>query len=327
MRTALITGVAGQDGAYLSRLLTGQGTRVVGLKLPGPIEPDLAPFLEGVELVDGDLTDTLSLRSMLETHRPDEIYNLAGISSVARSWDQPVLTAQVNAVAVVGLLELVRELSEPGWTPRLLQPSSAEIFGQPAETPQRESTPLAPRSPYGLAKAFAHQAVQLAREAHGLHASTVILYNHESPLRPASFVTRKVTRAVAAISLGLQDELVLGDLGVSRDWGFAGDYVEAMVRAVRHPVPGDYVVATGVQHSLRDLIDTAFHRVGIDDWKRYVRSDPAFIRPAEISAMVGDASRARSELGWTPVTTFEDLVHLMVDADLEELRSSATGRP
>jgi len=325
MRTALITGVAGQDGAYLSRRLLRDGCRVVGLKLPGEVPMDIAAFLDGVELHDVDVCDESALRSVLEAERPDEIYNLAGISSVARSWDEPVATAEINGVAVVRMLELLRRARQPGWEPRFLQPSSAEIFGRPASSPQDEMTPIAPQSPYGLAKAFAHQSVALAREAHGLHASTVILYNHESPLRPTAFVTRKITRAAAAISLGLEQELVLGTLDVSRDWGFAGDYVDAMVRAVRHDTPGDYVVATGVQHSLSELLAAAFTAVGIVDWSPYVRTDPTFQRPSEIHAMVGDATKVRRVLGWSTSMTFDELIAAMVAHDLELLRPAGSG--
>jgi len=254
--------------------------------------------------------------------RPDEIYNLAGLSSVAKSWDDPVTTAEVNAVAVVRLLAVIKEASVDGWAPRLLQASSAEIFGQPERSPQDESTPLRPSSPYGLAKAYAHQSVGLARRTRQLHASTVILYNHESPLRPDSFVTRKVTKAAAAISLGLQEELRLGSLDVSRDWGFAGDYVDAMIRAVRHDVPDDYVIATGETHSLSQLVETAFAAAGITDWAAHVRTDDAFVRPAEITSMVGDSTHARRTLGWAPRVSFVELVSTMVSHDLEELRRS-----
>ena len=318
---ALVTGIAGQDGAYLADRLRSEGSHVIGLKLPGSVDPALEPFLSSVELLDVDLTDESSLSAVLDEHRPDEIYNLAGISSVALSWHEPVLTSEINGVAVVRLLELIRRFPAAHGPARFLQASSAEMFGSPARSPQDESTALAPVSPYGLAKAFAHQAVGIARAAHGLHASSVILYNHESPLRPVTFVTRKVTRAAAAISLGLETELVLGTLDVSRDWGFAGDYVDAMVRAVRHDVPGDYVVATGVQHTLRDLLDAAFRRAGVDDWAPYVRTDRDFARPVEITAMVGDATRARTVLGWEPSTSFTELVAGMVDADLALLRS------
>ena len=320
MPLALVTGIAGQDGAYLARRLRSEGCHVIGLKLPGSLDPALEPFLSSVELVDVDLTDESSLAAVLDRSRPDEIYNLAGLSSVALSWQEPVLTSEINGVAVVRLLELIRRYPGARGPARFLQASSAEIFGSPEHSPQDESSPLAPVSPYGLAKAFAHQAVGIARAAHGLHASTVILYNHESPLRPASFVTRKITRAAAAISLGLETELALGTLDISRDWGFAGDYVDAMVRAVRHDVPSDYVVATGLQHTLRDLLDVAFRRAGIQDWAPYVRTDPDLVRPAEITAMVGDATRARTVLGWEPSTSFAELVSRMVDADLALLR-------
>jgi len=315
MTTALITGVYGQDGAYLSRRLLSEGCRVVGLKLEGPVPAALSDHLDGVELVDGDVTDVPAMGALLDAVRPDEVYNLAGLSSVAQSWSDPSVTAEVNGLAVVRLLELLRERA--GSIPaRFVQASSAEMFGNPRETPQRESTPLSPTSPYGLAKAFAHQYVGLSRNHFGLHASSLILYNHESPLRPTAFVTRKISAGVAAISRGRQDRLVMGSLDVTRDWGFAGDYVDAMVRAARHDVASDYVVATGVAHTLRELLDAAFARVGIADWSGLVTTDPAFVRPVEISSMVGDATKARDVLGWSPTTTFADLVAAMVDHDL-----------
>ena len=321
MRTALITGVAGQDGAYLARQLLAEGTRVVGLKLPGPIPEELIPFLAGAELVDCDITDQRVLSEIVHDANPDEIYNLAGISSVARSWDDPVRTLDVNACAVMGLLQIVSDRAATGHETRFVQASSAEIFGEPIESPQRETTALRPQSPYGLAKACAHQAVGLMREARSLHASALILYNHESPIRPLTFVTRKITSAAAAISLGLQDSLVLGNIEVSRDWGFAGDYVDAMVRAARTYTPGDYVVATGELHSLRELVAVAFDRVGIDDWETFVRTDQGLARPTDTTSMVGDGSKAADELDWRPTMTFRHLVETMVDADLEQLKT------
>ncbi len=319
MRTAVITGVAGQDGAYLTRQLLAEGSRVVGLKLPGAIPAELAPFLSGAELVDCDITDQRVLTELVQDSNPDEVYNLAGISSVARSWDDPVLTLDVNATAVMGLLQIVSERASAGHETRFVQASSAEIFGEPHESPQRETTVLRPRSPYGLAKACAHQAVGMVREARAVHASALILYNHESPIRPTAFVTRKITSAVAAISLGLQDGLVLGNIEVSRDWGFAGDYVDAMVRAARSDTPGDYVVATGDLHTLRELIAVAFDRVGIHDWETLVTTHQGLVRPTDITSMVGDPSKAAAELGWRPTTDFRHLVESMVDADLERL--------
>jgi GDPmannose 4,6-dehydratase len=325
LATALITGVAGQDGAYLSSLLLDNGYRVVGLLQPGVDVPsELTSHLHGVEIVRGDVRDIESLRAAVFGCAPDEIYNLAGISSVAQSWAQPEIAADVNGSGVIRLLHVLREQAErTGRSPRLLQASSSEMFGPSTAAMQNESTPLRPRSPYALAKAMAHEAVATYREGHDLFASTAILFNHESPLRPPHFVTRKITNTVAAISLGNAHELVLGDLDIRRDWGSARDYVRAMWLALQADEPGDFVVATGQSKSIRDWVRTAFEAVGVDNWERLVRSDPALARPTEPGALVGDAARARAVLGWTPTVGFEQLVTEMVDHDLAGLAPAA----
>lgn len=319
--TALITGVAGQDGVYLSALLQERGYRVVGMIQPGrDVRADLVNHLRGVEMVRGTLRDTDSLRRVLAQCDPDEVYNLAGISSVARSWTEPELTADVNGT---GLLRLVQALIDHGdrvgRIPRLLQASSSEMFGTPTTDTQDESTPLHPRSPYALAKAFAHEASAMFRQSHGLFISCVILFNHESALRPTTFVTRKISSTVAAIARGRADRLVLGDLEIRRDWGSAKDYVRAMWLAMQADEPRDYVVATGRTHSIREWVATAFEVAGVHDWEPMVSSDPGLIRPTEPGPLVGDASRARTELGWKPTTDFADLVADMVRHDLRVL--------
>jgi GDPmannose 4,6-dehydratase len=319
--TALITGVAGQDGAYLSALLQRKGYRVVGMVQPGSaMRADLEPYLRDVEIVSGDMRDSASLRAAISGCDPDEIYNLAGISSVAQSWKEPELTADVNGTGVLRLLHVLKDQADrTGRAPKLLQASSSEMFGAATITPQDECTPLHPRSPYALSKALAHDAVATYREGHGLFASATILFNHESPLRPTTFVTRKISSTVAAIAQGRADHLVLGDLGTRRDWGSAHDYVRAMWLALQCDEPQDYVVATGRTYSLRDWLDTAFGVVGIDDWEPLVKSDPALIRPTEPGALVGDASLAGSALGWKPSVDFEELVTEMVRHDVELL--------
>ncbi len=318
MPTALITGVAGQDGAYLSTQLRERGYRVVGMVQPGStIRPELAAYLDGVEIVTGTMRDTGALRAVIEGSDPDEVYNLAGVSSVARSWHEPELTADVNGTGLVRLVQaLVEHRERTGREPRLLQASSSEMFGLPTAPMQDERTPLRPRSPYALAKAFAHEAAVMFRESHGLHVSCVVLFNHESPLRPPTFVTRKISSTVAAIGQGRADRLVLGDLETRRDWGSARDYVTAMWLALQADVPGDFVVATGVTHSIREWVAAAFAVAGVSDWEGLVGTDPALVRPLEPGPLVGDASRARDLLGWSPTTSFEDLVAQMVEADL-----------
>lgn len=325
MSTALITGIAGQDGAFLSALLRERGYRVVGMLQPGTEVPAaLVPHLRGVELVHGDLRDTDSLRSAVAASDPDEVYNLAGLSSVALSWKQPELTADVNGTGVLRLVRVLMEHAErTGHAPRLLQASSSEMFGSPTETPQDESTALRPRNPYAVAKAFAHETVATFREAHGVFASATILFNHESLLRPPAFVTRKISSTVAAIAMGQADRLVMGDLSIRRDWGGAPDYVRAMWLALQADEPRDYVVATGQTHSIRDWLETAFAVVGIADWEPLVSSDPGLIRPTEPGALVGDATLACSVLGWRPMIEFDDLVTSMVQHDLHLLQQSS----
>jgi GDPmannose 4,6-dehydratase len=294
---------------------------------PGrPVRPDVAPFLRDVEIVHGTLRDTASLRAAVAACDPDEVYNLAGVSSVARSWQEPELTADVNGTGLLRLVEALLDHGEhTGRVPRLMQASSSEMFGVPAAATQNESTPLRPRSPYALAKAFAHEAAAMFRQSHGLFISCVILFNHESPLRPTTFVTRKISSTVAAISRGHADRLVLGDLSISRDWGSAHDYVRAMHLALQADEPRDYVVATGQVRSIRDWVAAAFAVVGIDEWEALVGSDPALIRPTEPGALVGDATRAREELGWAPTVTFEDLVAEMVTYDVDLLARRVAG--
>lgn len=304
---AFITGVGGQDGSYLAERLLADGVEVHGL-VRTPSRPAFMP--EAVRLHMGDVTDHAATARLLREVAPSEVYNLAAISSVARSWSEPDLVRAVNADAAVALLAATAELGA-----RFVQASSAEIFGSPTQSPQDEETPVAPTNPYGEAKAVAHLAVAEARAA-GAHASSLVLYNHESPRRPYAFVTRKITSGVVAIARGEADEVVLGNLDARRDWGWAPDHVDALVRAARHEVAGDYVVATGVSNSVRDLVDVAFARVGIIDWQPYVRVDEAFVRPVDATELVGDASKARRVLGWAPTRVFSEVVSAMVDADL-----------
>ena len=318
MATALITGITGQDGGYLVERLLAEHCVVHGLIHDGdPGRPELLRRSPSVVLHSGDLRDEASLARVVAETDPDEVYNLAGISSVAFSWEQPVLTADITALGAARLLEQVWQHQERRGTPvAFLQASSAEIFGDADRVPQDEATPIRPTNPYGASKAFAHQLVEVYR-ARGLAAVSCVLYNHESPRRPPTFVTRKITRAAARISRGLEQELVLGNLDARRDWGWAPDYVDAMVRAVRHADPQDYVVATGQAHSVRDFVAAAFLRAGIDDWERHVRVDDAFVRPTDAALQVGDAGRARAALGWEPTVGFAELVGRMVDADLQ----------
>ena len=320
-KTALITGVTGQDGLYLSELLLEKGYRVVGLVRGqnNPKLPLLQELLPDVEIVTGDLLDLSSLLRALGSAQPDEVYNLGAISFVAYSGENAHLTSDVTGKGVLNMLEAVRlhaadDLSKV----RFYQASSSEMFGKVQEVPQRESTLLWPRSPYGVAKVFGHYMTINYRESYGMHASSGILFNHESPRRGPEFVTRKVTQAVARISLGMQDSLALGNLDAQRDWGFAGDYVKAMWMMLQQDQADDYVISTGQTQSIRRLLDVAFARVGIDDWSHLVTQDPRFFRPAEVELLVGDATKARTVLGWEPEVSFEELVEMMVDADLAE---------
>jgi GDPmannose 4,6-dehydratase len=317
VRSALITGVVGQDGAYLARRLMAAGYRVIGT------QPEVAPppgfieaYLPGVDLRVVDLADQAGMTLLLAQERPDEIYNLASISSVAASWRAPVHVAHVNGVAFLGLLESVRSLREAdGYDPSILQASSAEIFGAPVVLPQDESHPIRPSNPYGVAKAFAHFSAINARTAHGMRVSTVILFNHESQLRPSSFVTRKITSAAVRIAAGLQDRLELGNLEIRRDWGAAVDYTRAMARVGRLSEAGDFVLATGESRGLQDFARAAFNAAGIADPDRFVTTNPAFVRPTDIPELRGDPSRARSTLDWEPRISFEDMVASMVHVD------------
>ncbi|TMA71186.1 MAG: GDP-mannose 4,6-dehydratase [Deltaproteobacteria bacterium] len=318
MPTALITGITGQDGSYLAEWLLTRGYGVVGMVLRASTEnfERIAHLRDRIELRQADLLDQLSLIDLLRTVRPDEIYNLAAQSFVPTSWAQPVLTAEFDAVGVTRLLEAMR-LSAP--EARFYQASSSEMFGKVRETPQRETTPFHPRSPYGVAKVYGHYITVNYRESYGLYACSGILFNHESPRRGREFVTRKVADGVARIKLGLASELALGNLKARRDWGFAGDYVEAMWRMLQQPVPDDYVVATGESHAVQELVEIACASAGLD-WRAVVREEPALLRPAEVDHLVGDATKARRVLGWAPRVSFPDLVEMMVRADLERLR-------
>lgn len=321
MPRALITGITGQDGLYLSELLLAKGYEVFGL-IRGQNNPKrelVERTVPGVRLLTGDLTDMSSLVRALADSRPDEVYNLGAISYVAYSWENAKVTADVTGQGVLNMLEAIRLHSRGDMSGiRFYQASSSEMFGKVQEVPQRESTLLWPRSPYGVAKVFGHYMTINYRESYGLHASSGILFNHESPRRGPEFVTRKVSIAAARIKLGLQDDLVMGNLDAKRDWGFAGDYVEAMWRMLQQDEADDYVIATGETHSIKELLDAAFEAAGLGDWQPYVRQDPRFMRPAEVDLLIGDPAKARAELGWEPTVRFTELVQMMVENDLRE---------
>ena len=323
MPTALITGITGQDGLYLSELLLAKGYEVHGV-IRGQNNPKcdiVHRVVPDVQLHNGDLTDMSSLIRALRDSAPDEVYNLGAVSFVAYSWENAQLTTDVTAKGVLNILEAIRlHTGDDPSGVRFYQASSSEMFGKVAETPQHERTLLWPRSPYGVSKVFGHHMTINYRESYGMHASSGILFNHESPRRGPEFVTRKVSRAVARIKLGLQEHLTLGNLEARRDWGYAGDYVEAMWLMLQQPEADDYVIATGETHSIRDLLDLAFGHVGIRDWTPHVRHDPRLRRPAEVDLLVGDASKARRVLDWKPQVTFAELVSMMVEADLEATR-------
>ena len=323
-RRALVTGITGQDGSYLVERLLDEGTVVHGMVRSTDPEADaLRTRLPQVVLHEGDLADTDRLRAVVAEAEPDEIYNLAGISSVARSWEEPELTASLSGVAVAALLDAAYRLQgASGRRVRFLQASSAEIFGAPTDVPQDERTAIAPVTPYGAAKAFAHHLVGVYR-GRELHASACILYNHESPRRPATFVTRKITQVAAQIGVTGSGSLSLGNLDARRDWGWAPDYVDAMVRAVRHPTPDDYVIATGESHSVREFVEAAFRRAGVTDWRSYVEFDEGLTRPVEAHELRGDSTKARRVLGWQPTIRFEELVERMVDHDMDIERGEA----
>ena len=316
---ALITGIGGQDGSLLAEFLLDQGYEVFGVVRRSVDDyPNLRGMRERIEVLRADLLDQLSLVNALESCRPHEFYNLASVSFVPMSWQQPVLTAEFAAVGATALLEAIRHVDP---ATRFYQASSSEIFGEPRETPQSEQTPLSPLTPYGVAKAYAHFMCASYRKLYGLHASAGILYNHESPRRPVDFLPRKVANAAAAISLGLEGEVWLGNLDARRDWGYAGDYVRAMWLMLQQPEPGDYVIASGRTNSVRDLVECAFGRVGLD-WQDYVQIDESLQRgKAELHDLVGDPSKARERLGWGPTVSFEELVHMLVDAELARLRA------
>jgi GDPmannose 4,6-dehydratase len=318
-KRALVTGITGQDGSYLADLLLGKGYEVHGMVRRSSTETfqRLEHIRDDITLHTGDLLDQRSLTDVLRDCEPDEIYNLAAMSFVAASWSQPVLTAEFTGVGVTRMLEAVREVMPQA---RFYQASSSEMFGKVLEIPQKESTPFYPRSPYGVAKCYAHFITVNYRESYDLWACSGILFNHESPRRGLEFVTRKVTHAAAAIKLGLQDKLGLGNLDAERDWGYAKDYVEAMWMMLQADGPDDYVIATGEAHSVRELVEVAFDQAGLD-YEQYLELDPRFLRPAEVEHLVGDYSKAKRQLGWEPHTNFEELVRLMVDADVELLAS------
>jgi GDPmannose 4,6-dehydratase len=320
-KRALITGITGQDGSYLAELLLEKGYEVTGVVRRASVEKfeRIEHLRDRLTLTQADLLDQHSLIEALRTSRPSEVYNLGAQSFVPTSWNQPVLTAEFDAIGVTRLLEAVR-LVDPSI--RFYQASSSEMFGKVRETPQRETTPFHPRSPYGVAKVYGHFITVNYRESYGLFACSGILFNHESPRRGLEFVTRKVSDAVARVKLGLATELRLGNLDARRDWGFAGDYVEAMWRMLQQDAPDDYVVATGEVHSVRELVEVAFGVVGLD-WREHVKTDPAFLRPAEVDLLIGDATKARQALGWRPHVDFAGLVRMMVEADVERLRGSS----
>jgi GDPmannose 4,6-dehydratase len=319
MRRALITGIGGQDGSYLAELLLEHGYQVIGLVRPGARgSENLASIEHVIELHEADLLHQTSLTQALRAARPDEIYNLAAPSFVPASWERPVETAEFAAVGATSLLEAIRTVDPKI---RFYQASSSEIFGDPRDTPQTEETPLSPVTPYGVAKAYAHFSARSYRHRYGLFACSGILYNHESPRRPLEFLPRKVAHGAAAISLGLQEELLLGDLDARRDWGYAKDYVRAMWLMLQQDAPDDYIVASGKDHSVRELVQAAFAHVDLE-WQGHVRVDPALERgAAELHRLVGNPTRARERLGWEPEVDFTQLVHLLVDADLQRLRA------
>ena len=318
VKKALITGITGQDGSYLAELLLEKGYKVYGLRrrTSVPIIENIAHIEKEIEFIEGDLLDQGSLIHAMKLAQPDEVYNLAAQSFVGTSWNQPLLTGQVTALGVTNMLEAVRIVKPDA---KFYQASSSEMFGKVVEVPQKETTPFYPRSPYGVAKVYGHWITVNYRESFQIFACSGILFNHESPRRGLEFVTRKVTNAVAKIKLGLQNELRLGNLDAKRDWGFAGDYVQAMWLMLQQDQPDDYVIATGETHTVLELVETAFEYVGLN-WKDYVIVDPKFVRPAEVDLLLGDSTKARKKLGWEPKVNFKQLVTMMVDSDLEKLQ-------
>jgi GDPmannose 4,6-dehydratase len=317
-KRAIITGITGQDGSYLAELLLKEGYEVTGVvrRSSAPNFWRLEHILDKVKLRPADLLDQLSLIRIIQDVRPQEFYNLAAMSFVPASWDQPLLTGEYNSMGVTRLLEAVRQV-DPGI--RLYQASSSEMYGRVREVPQTELTPFYPRSPYGVSKVFGHYITVNYRESYNIFAVSGILFNHESPRRGLEFVTRKVTEGVARIKLGLADSLSLGNLDAQRDWGFAGDYVRAMWLMLQQETADDYVIATGVSHSVKQLVEVAFGHAGLD-WQKHVRTDPSLLRPAEVDHLIGDASKAKTKLGWEPTVSFDRLIGMMVDADLARLQ-------
>lgn len=326
MPRALITGITGQDGLYLAELLLSKGYEVFGL-IRGQNNPKFDLVREtvpDVKLLTGDLTDVSSLVRVLGIAQPDEVYNLGAISFVAYSWENASLTSDVTGKGVLNMLEATRLYAADDITKvRFYQASSSEMFGKVQQVPQTEETLLWPRSPYGVAKVFGHYMTINYRESYGMHASSGVLFNHESPRRGPEFVTRKISQAVARIKLGLQQEIVLGNLDAKRDWGFAGDYVEAMWLMLQQPEADDYVISTGETHSIEDFLDAAFEAAELSDWRSYVRQDPQFMRPAEVDLLIGDSAKAKNALGWQPKVSFKELVTMMVTNDLQEQRHLA----
>ena len=324
MPAALITGITGQDGLYLAELLLEKGYDVHGL-IRGQNNPRrelVQKVVPDVTLHNGDLTDLSSLMRAMRDSQPDEVYNLGAISFVAYSWENAFVTSDVTGMGVLNMLEAVRlHAGDDPSAIRFYQASSSEMFGKVQEVPQSESTLLWPRSPYGVSKVYGHYMTINYRESYGMHASSGILFNHESPRRGPEFVTRKISQAVARIHLGQQDSMALGNLDARRDWGYAGDYVEAMWRMLQQDEGDDYVIATGETHSIREFLDAAFAHVGIDDWSKHVTQDPRFMRPAEVELLIGDATKAKEKLGWTPTVSFPELVAMMVDSDIAAVKA------
>jgi GDPmannose 4,6-dehydratase len=322
-RTALITGITGQDGSYLAELLLAKGYRVVGMtrRTSTDVHERIQHIFEDIEFVSGDLLDQTSMTTIVDKVRPDEVYNLAAQSFVPASWSQPVLTGEFTALGVTRVLEAIRAVNPKI---RFYQASSSEMFGKVQAVPQSESTPFYPRSPYGVAKVYGHWITVNYRESYDMFAVSGILFNHESARRGKEFVTRKITDGVARIKLGLQSQLLLGNLDAQRDWGFAGDYVRAMWLMLQQDHPDDYVIATGRTHSVADFCRIAFESAGLGSYEQYVRTDPRFVRPAEVDLLIGDPSKAKRVLGWEPEVSFEQLVEMMVQADIERLRPLVT---
>lgn len=317
-KSALITGITGQDGSYLAELLLSKGYKVYGLvrRLSVPNTENIEHLLDKIEILSGDLMDEGSIMEAVKASQPDEVYNLAAQSFVKTSWGQPLLTGEYTALGVTRVLEAVKALKPDA---RFYQASSSEMFGKVTEVPQKETTRFYPRSPYGVAKVYGHYITVNYRESFGMYACSGILFNHESPRRGIEFVTRKISQAVARISLGKQDKLVLGTMDAKRDWGYAGDYVEAMWLMLQQDQPDDYVISTGETHSIREFVEKAFQVVGITEWEKYVEAnDPRFVRPAEVDLLIGDSTKAKEKLGWTPKTTFAQLVEMMVKSDVEK---------